>query len=174
MTTLIASVILATAPIQADRAIPTFSLKASDGLTYSQRSLVKKPTVVVFLSHSCPHTAKAAPDLNRLKGMFGKNVALVAITDGNEKTAKSLASANKFKFPVLGDESGKTIEKFGARHSLDFVLIDARSKKVVNFWEGYSRTIVGEILNEIGNNGGPRIKADLSAFSESRMSGCGF
>ena len=31
-----------------------------------------------------------------------------------------------------------------------------------------------EILNEIGNNGGPRIKADLSAFSESRMSGCGF
>ncbi len=174
MTTLLASALLAVAPFQTNQTIPRFSLSASDGLTYDQQSLTKKPTLVVFLSATCPHTAMAAVDLIRLKSELGNQVALVAFTNADRTEARNLSRKHKFNFPVIADESASTMEKFGARHSLDIVLIDEKSKRIVKFWEGYSRKIVGEISKELEDRSGRRIKFDLNAYPESRMSGCGF
>ncbi len=177
MTTLIASFILATTATQETcecKPMPNFSLKASDGNTYSQASLVKKDTVVVFFSNGCPHNPKAAPDMNKLKAIFGSKVSIVGMSNLNATEAKAYANELNLKFPLLADPDGKIIEKFGATHSLDFALVCSKDKKIGKLWNGYSRTIIGELFAEIKHHGGPAIKADLSSFPTGRQSGCGF
>lgn len=154
--------------------LPTFSLKASDGLTYTQSSLSKKPTVVFLLSSGCPHNPKAAPDLNKFKALAGSKVGVVAITNMDDKDVKGYAKELGLKIPLLADPNGEIIRKFGGKHSLDIALICSDDKKIGNFWEGYSRSIFGEIFKEISEHGGPKIEADLSVFPTKRASGCSF
>lgn len=156
------------------QAMPSFSLTASDGLTYTQKSLTKKSTVVFFLSAGCPHNPKAAPDLNRFKALVGQQVGVVAMTNLDAAKAKAYAKELGLKIPLLADTDGTTMKSFGAKHSLDFALICAKDKKVEKVWEGYSRDIFGEVLAKIPDTGGPAIKADLSVFPKGRQSGCGF
>jgi len=178
MTSLIASVIL-TNPIfvvehPQSKSIPTFSLKASDGNTYTQASVAKKDTVIVFFSNGCPHNPKSAPDMNRLKAMFGTKVALIGMTNLDAAKAKAYAKELKLSFPLIADSKGETIEKFGGAHSLDIALINAKQKKVSKFWEGYDRTVISEMLNAIKSQSGTTIKTDLTLFPASRQSGCSF
>ncbi len=154
--------------------LPRFSLAANDGFTYNQDGLSKKPTVVFFLSAGCPHNPKSAPDINRLKSIVGSKVGVVAMTNLSQAEAKSYAKELKLQVPLLADPKGETIAKFGAKHSLDIALICSDDKKVSKFWEGYNRNTIKEMLTEIENHGGPKIKSDLKEFSEKRASGCSF
>ncbi len=179
MTTLIASVILATTAITiqdepcACKPLPSFSLKASDGNTYTQNSLVKKTTVVVFLAAGCPHNPKAAKDLNKFKSLLGSNVAMIGMTNMASDKVKAYATELGLKFPLISDSEGTTIQKFGVTHSLDLALICPADRKIGKTWNGYSKTILTDVLKEVPNHGGPKLNVDLSSFPASRQSGCG-
>ncbi|QYK54459.1 MAG: redoxin domain-containing protein [Fimbriimonadaceae bacterium] len=180
MTTLLASAILATASLSPQEdpclcsPLPSFSLKASDGKTYTQESVVKKNTVVVFLAAGCPHNPKAAKDLNHLKSLLGDKVAMVGMTNMAGDKVKAYAEELGLKFPLISDSKGTVIEKFGATHSLDLALVCKEDRKIGKTWSGYNQTILTELFKELPKHGGPAMKVDLSSFPTARQSGCGF
>lgn len=177
MTTILTSLAIAAAIGQETctcAAMPSFTLKANDGLTYTQKSLTKKDTVVVFLAYNCPHNPKAVKDLNRFKAILGDKVAMVAFVNANESQSKEYAKSLGLNMPLIANPGAKIMRAFGVNHSLDMALICAKDQKVGQTWSGYSRDIFGQVLKALPQHGGPEIKADLSAFPEARQSGCGF
>ncbi len=154
--------------MQAKMEVPTFELTASDGLTYTRQSLLKKPTLVVFFNESCPHSVMAAPDFIRLKSMLGKETALVGFTNLPVDKVRAYAKQLKLNFPLIAAGESGVIKSFGATHSLDLAAIDPERKEVVKRWNGYSRSILEEAASLVGR------RLDLSEFPAGRQSGCGF
>lgn len=153
---------------QAKVEVPAFELRASDGLTYTQQSLLKKPTLVVFFNESCPHSKMAAPDFVKLKSMLGTQTALVGFTNLPADKVRAYAKELKLNFPLIAEGESGIIRRFGATHSLDLAVIDPQRKEVVKRWNGYSRSILEEAADLLNR------KLDLSTFPNSRASGCGF
>jgi len=176
LSTFVITLALATAFAQEEnckcKAMEGFSVKATDGKTYTKDTLCAKNTIVVFLSAGCPHNPKAAPDFNKLSAQLGKDVRLVGVTNLDVAKAKKYASELKLNFPLLADADKAIISSFGAKHSLDLALVCAKDKKVANVTEGYSKGIVEEIIASLPHHGGPKLKLNLSTFPATKKSGC--
>ncbi len=173
--TLILPLVVAFASAQeACKPLPTFSLKATDGKTYTQKEFAAKPTVVIFLKKGCPHNPKSAPDFNKLPAMFGKKVNVVAITDADLATAKTYAKEIKLTVPLLADAKLSVINAFGAKRSLDMAITCAHDRKIAQMWEGYSQETLKELVASLPGHGGPILKVNLSGFPSKKQSGCPF
>jgi peroxiredoxin len=154
--------------------LPNFTLQANDGLTYTQKSLTKRNTVVVFLAYNCPHNPDAVKDLNKFKTLLGKDVAMVAMVNANVEQAKQYATDLKLKMPLIANPGAKTMRAFGVSHSLDLALICSDDKKIGQTWSGYNKDTFAEIIKVLPTHGGPKLNVDLSTFTTDRHSGCGF
>lgn len=154
--------------------MPVVNAKGTDGRTYTTTTLTAQPTVLVFIKLGCPHNAKAAVDLNRLAtGLKGK-ASVIGVLDADLAKAKELTKELKLQFPLVADPQHKMIEGFGVSNSLDLALVCPKDKKVGQTWNGYSQTILKELVAAIPHHGGPAVKLDLSKFPSKRVSGCGF
>lgn len=172
--TLFAFTLLSTAALAEQcRDIPTFSALATNGKTFTSKSIANKTTVVVFLANSCPHNPHAVPDLNRLAKQFGKGVQLLGVVNADAATAKAYAQELKLSFPLIADGDRKIIKGFGAKHSLDLALICAKDKKIAEVTDGYSRATIQHVFDVLPAHGGPTLKPDLKAYPVKKMSGCG-
>jgi peroxiredoxin len=160
--------------LTAPKAVPAFSVAGTDGKTHSEKSLTSRPTLLVFLNSSCPHNVGAATDLNKISSMLKGKVAVIGMVNLPLKEAKAYSSKLKLNFPLVADGSMKVIKKMGARHSLDMALISSTDKKVVGFWEGYSRAIVAELDGLLPKAGAKSGTLRASVFNRERASGCGF
>lgn len=156
------------------KAMPHFSIAATNGKTYTDKKLTAKPTVVVFLSAGCPHNPKAMNDLNRLAGQLGSQVQFVGVTNLGLASAKTYAKTLGAKFPILADVRKSVITGFGAQHSLDIAIVCAKDKRVAKVWDGYSQATLKELVDSLPEHGGPKLKLDLSAYPVHKHSGCGF
>ena len=154
--------------------INAFSLKATDGKTYTKTTLCAKPTIVLFLSSGCPHNPKATPDFNKLKSQLGSKVNLIAVTNLGLAEAKAYGKKLNAQFPIIADQKGVLINMFGAKHSLDLGLVCAKDQKIAGHWEGYSKEILEEIVTSLPHHGGPTLKLDYSKYPKTRQSGCSF
>lgn len=152
--------------------LPSFSLRGTDGQQYTQGNIADKATVIVFIAHGCPHNKKAAPDWNRVSKLMGTKARVLGVINTDPATAKTYAKTLGLTFPLLSDKDSKAIEAFGAKHSLDSVLICGKDKRVAKQWEGYSRATIGEIFADLPGHGGPTVKPDLKLFPEKKQSGC--
>ncbi|MBS1706782.1 MAG: redoxin family protein [Armatimonadetes bacterium] len=156
------------------KAMPKFSLKGSDGKTYTQDSLTKAPTVVLFLKEGCPHNPKAVEAFNKLRsGMNGK-VSFYAVTNATAANAKKMAGEFKAAFPILSDTSKAVVKGFGATRTGDFALLCSDDKRVAKLWNGYSQQSFKELLTALPEHHGPKISMDLSKFPTAKQSGCMF
>lgn len=169
-----AAIALAASAVAQSSAVPAFRLTDAAGKVHTAQTLRAKPTLVVFLSEGCPHNPKAAPDLNRLARQLAPQVNVVAMTNLDATKARAYARELKLTVPLIADPSGKTIEAFGASHSLDLALIGTGNRGIVQRWDGYSQPILTEVLRALAANGGPRLSPDLSTYPKTRQSGCGF
>lgn len=173
--TLILPLFVACASAQeACKPIPSFSLKATDGKTYTQKEFAAKPTVVIFLKKGCPHNPKSAPDFNKLPGLFGAKVNVVAITDADLATAKAYAKEIKLTVPIIADAKLSVINAFGAKRSLDMAITCAHDKMIAQMWEGYSQATLKELVASLPGHGGPKLTVNLSGFPAKKQSGCPF
>lgn len=165
--------IIATAILTAPQSMPAFNLKGIDGLTYTQASLTKRPTIVVFWNKGCPHNPTSAPIFNRLQKELASKVSVVGFINAPAAEAKTYAKTIKLTIPLIADPTGKTIEKMGATHSLDIALISPKSKKIEEYSNGYKQSIVSTFLTKARSWGTvPNLKLD---YIPSKMqSGCGF
>lgn len=154
--------------------LPSFSLSASNGKTYTKEMLSAKPTVVVFLKAGCPHNPKATVDFNRFMTSIGKNVNFVAVTNLDAAAASKYAKELKANFPLLADKNGKLVAAFGATKSLDLGVICSKDKKIVKTWSGYSQQTLKEIVAALPQHGGKALKLSFAGYPAKRQSGCSF
>ncbi len=159
---------------EACKPLPTFSLRATNGKTYTQKEFATKPTVVIFLKKGCPHNPKSAPDFNRLAEMLGKKVNVVAITDADLATAKAYAKEIKLNVPLIADAKLSVINAFGAKRSLDMAITCTHDKRVAQMWEGYSQESLKELVASLPGHGGPSLNIKFDGFPTKKQSGCPF
>lgn len=154
--------------------VPNFSIRATDGRTYSPRSLSGKPTVVVFVNSSCPHNAPVVPELNELRRQLGSQANFVALVDLNLREATALRKELKLDAPLLPDPQKGLILGLGATHSLDMSVISRDGRTIAGRWSGVSRTFISEMQTTLKRSGATRLSLNLSRFKPERRSGCGF
>jgi peroxiredoxin len=152
----------------------SFRLKDTDGKTWTQDTILAKPTLVVFLKAKCPHTPPAIADFNRLRNDFGGKAVLVGMIDLKPEEAKAFAKKHKIAFPLIADPDGETIVKMGGKHSLDLALSCPKDKRIGSTYEGYSREILGKVIQDMAHHGGPSLRIDLTKYPAKKASGCGF
>lgn len=165
--------IIATAVLTAPQSIPSFSLKGIDGLTYTQASLIKRPTFVVFWNKGCPHNPTSAPIFNQLQKELAGKVSVIGFINAPPTEAKTYAKTIKLTIPLIADPTGKIIEKMGASHSLDIALINPKTKKIEEYSNGYKQSTVATYLTKARSWGTvPNLKLDY--IPTKMQSGCGF
>ncbi len=166
---------LAQTPEKCDcKDMPKFSLKATDGKTYTPESMTKGATVVVLLKAGCPHNPISAPELNKLKKQLTDKVMFVAVTDLDPSKVKAYAKELKLDFPLIADPEKRLMKGFGGSHSLDIAVLCPHDKKVAKLFDGYDQKTIAEIFTMLPSHGGPKLTPHLSAFSKKKVSGCGF
>lgn len=153
--------------------LPSFSLKQASGtVTWTEKTLAAKPTLVILFSLGCPHNAKAAPHFNQLAKTLAGRVRVVGVVNAEGAEAASYQKKIGLDFPLICDPRMVLISAMGGRHSLDFFSLPGKgAKKAAGFWEGYSQGWVAEALKGIKVSV-PASK--LEFLPTGRQSGCGF
>jgi len=153
--------------------LPAFSLKQANGnVTWTEKTLAAKPTLVILFSLGCPHNAKAAPHFSKLAKALTGRARLVGVVNAEGAEAAAYQKTIGLDFPLICDPKMKLISAMGGKHSLDFFALAGKgSKKAAGFWEGYSQSWVTEALKGIK----VAVPASKLAFlPAARQSGCGF
>jgi peroxiredoxin len=177
LTLLLTPLVIPILPTQAQETrlkVPSFSIRATDGRTYSPRSLSGKPTVVVFVNSGCPHNAPVVPELNELRRQLGSQANFVALVDLNLREATALRKELKLDAPLLPDPQKTLILGLGATHSLDIGVVSRDGRTLLGRWGGVSRGFIAEVQNTLKRSGAPSLNLNLSRFKPERRSGCGF
>lgn len=124
---------------------PQFSGKASDGKTYSLKTLqaTKKPTLLYFIGHTCPINADAVKYYNSIANAYKGKLNFVGVIDTD--AAGYAAWQKKFKgpYPVIFDPDLKIIKAFEAERSPWTILVGADGK-IIEEWHGYSTGYLNE------------------------------
>lgn len=153
--------------------LPAFSLKQASGtVTWTEKTLAAKPTLVILFSLGCPHNAKAAPHFSKLSKSLAGKVRLVGVVNADSAEAAAYQKKIGLDFPLICDPKMSLITAMGGKHSLDFFALPGKGvKKAAGFWEGYSKGWVAEALKGIKVSV-PASK--LEFLPTGRQSGCGF
>ncbi len=119
-------------PVEADtqtaKVVKPFSLKDSNGATWTLADQKdKKAVVVLFLGTECPINNQYLPRLAELYNEYrDKGVAFVGINSNVQDTATRVAAhvkANDIPFPVLKDVGNVVADDFGARRTPEAFLL---------------------------------------------------
>ncbi len=128
-----------TQQLQLNSAMPEFSgLPGVDGKSHSSSEYANVPVlIVVFSCNHCPYVQAYEDRMIALQRDYGsKGVQLVAINandivnypeDSFEKM-KERASKKKFNFAYLRDDNQTVAEAYGATHTPQFFVFDAKRK----------------------------------------------
>ncbi len=171
--TILTALALVAGALACKNAVPSFQLGATNGKTYTPKSFLAKPTLIVFFRPDCPMVAKALPDLNRLAKELQPEIQFVGFVKAPLTETKAFAKKLDAQFPLIADERGKVIEQFKAERSLDFTLVAGKKEaRFPKIWNGCSRETIQEALKAIENHGHTLPAYDLSWFPAKRISGC--
>lgn len=131
-------------------AAPDFSLKATDGESYSLKDFKKSSAlVVVFSCNHCPYVvAYEGRMISVQKDYAAKGVQFAAINSNDsanypEDSFENMvqrAKAKGFNFPYLRDETQEVARRYGATHTPHLFVFDAGRKlaytgKIDDNWE---------------------------------------
>ena len=97
--------------IVAGNPAPNFSLKSTDGKSFSLADSLKKgPVVLAFFKVSCPVCKFAFPFVERLFQRYaGDNVTLLGISQDNVSASRDFAKEFGLTFPILTDDASYTV-----------------------------------------------------------------
>lgn len=117
---------------------PEFTLPAVSGatgtLSLKDVAAKGKGVVVIFVSTRCPYSNAYNARMTALAKQYAaKGVAVVGInSNGNEPPAEVADHAKKhdLAFPILKDDGNKIADAYGAQHTPEAFLIDAKGTLV--------------------------------------------
>lgn len=118
--------------------IPKFSLRATDGKTYSQSQFINgKPLVVMFICNHCPYVQAIEDRLITLGHdlkKLGINVVAICANDAisypddSFENLKKRAEEKAYPFVYLHDETQEVAKTFGAVCTPDYFVYDKNAK----------------------------------------------
>ena len=174
MKAILASLLIISSAAAPAKPVPSFSIKGTDGKTYSPQSFLAKPTLILFLSNGCPHNPHSIPVFNRLKKELAGKMQIVAFVNSSPAEAKTYAKTLKATFPFLADPKAKTMLAFGAAHSLDLAYVtDAKKPIFSGVTDGFDRPTLTSILQAMRSSGRAIPQINLSFVPTENQSGCG-
>jgi peroxiredoxin len=118
---------------------PDFSLKATDGKTYSLRDFAQsKLLLVVFICNHCPYVKARIGDIVALQSKFNQSdISVVAINSNDPNyenegfdNMKAFAKQYNLNFPYLIDDTQDTARMYGAVCTPDPFLFNSERKLV--------------------------------------------
>lgn len=149
---------------------------AQRGVDPRVRSLTNgRSKVVFFFVAGCPHNPPGIKDVNAFQQMMGREYGVYGMTNLRQPDAQTYMKRLGARFPVTGDVDGKRIASFGAKHSLEVMLLGADGK-IKRFSGGYNRDVLQKIADALPRKGtsDPKVKLNLEKFPRDLQSGCGF
>jgi len=156
-------------------AVPEFRLSDSKGAVWTADSLTKKPSVLVFLKHGCPMSAKAAPVLNSLQRQLGESAQVIGVMNASPAEAQAAAKELKLTIPVLGDQGRTLIKGFGAARGLQFSVVATKEEaRWAKLWDGLGRAQIEDAFGLITKHGHALAPVNLQELPENALSGCLF
>lgn len=115
---------------------PAFSLKGTEGKTYSLQSFkTAKALLVIFMCNHCPFVKPKFETIKNLQAKYkDKGLVVLGINpndpvkypDDNFDNMVKIAHEKKFNFYYLWDETQQTAKKYGATCTPDPFLFDAQ------------------------------------------------
>lgn len=132
-------------------ALPTFSLKSTDGQTVSSEDLKGKVAVIALFATWCPPCRMELPVLSEQIYTPLKDKGLVVLAVDFEEPAddvKKFAQTAKLSFPLLIDEEGKFASSVGGEFLPRSLIVD-RSGKIHALHTGFDPAHPDELRNEV-------------------------
>lgn len=95
-----------------------------------------RPTLVHFIHAPCACSARAAPQVGRLRAALGDKVRCVAVIDLAEPAASRWLEGAGLAFEAVPDPGLATTEALGVTRSLTTLLLDAEGRELGR-WRGH-------------------------------------
>jgi peroxiredoxin len=154
--------------------VPAFSLPSTHkGATFTEKDLLKKPSILVFMKATCPANEAMIPNFVALQKSLGNTVQVVAFLNGNIKTVSEVSKTYRANFTMVADKDSLVIAGCGAKNSGDFTIVASTTEaKFPKIWNGNSQAQITEGLGIITKHGRKIANGDVSKFNKSPMMGC--
>lgn len=135
---------------------------------------LERPQLVLFILDTCPCSVDAQPLFNKLSKHWSGKADFVGVINTNAQKGRAWMSDYRVAFPVVPDKDLKIIKAYEAKQSVYSVLI-SKGGKIVKMWPGYSREMLKEINEKIGEAAGEVAKPfDAEYAPVEKTSGCYF
>jgi peroxiredoxin len=134
------------------RAAPTFTLKSTDGKSFSLAEALKKgPVVAAFFKVSCPVCQYTFPFLERLhQAHRGDAVSFVGISQDDARDTKAYMKEYGATFAAVTDEDGYPVSNQYGLTNVPTVFLIAADGKVKVSSIGFSKADLEKIAKELG------------------------
>lgn len=141
----------------AQRATPRvseFEAKASDGKTYTLKSLTKDgPVVLYFISETCPVNEEAVKYFKAIDEAYKGQANIIGVINSDLSGYKAWNYGHRVKFPVLLDSSLSIIRSYRVAASPTIIVVD-KSGEVLAAHHGYSQSSLKELNKSISSRKG--------------------
>ena len=159
---------MATDTLKTGSKAPDFNLPATDGKHYSLNSFDgKKALVVIFSCNHCPYVQAYEDRIIEIQKDYADHLQIVAISSNEDENypedsfekMKERASMKGFNFPYLHDATQTVAKAYGATHTPEIFLFDAKRElvfhgKIDDNWQEpqrvkskYLRNAIDELLS---------------------------
>lgn len=132
------------------KAIPPFSLKDMDGKTWTDKSILEKPTVINFWHSGCGPCIKEMPDLNKWLTEY-PDANYLSCTWNTKAVAKKITDRQQFLFHNLVDGE-KLFDKLNIKITPTTIVIDKKGiiQLIIIGSSDKGREMIIEKVKELG------------------------
>lgn len=155
--------------------VPPFALRATDGRTIANATLIERPTLLVFVKATCPANAEAFSYLATLRRELGASVEVLPVVRGSLESVRQLGEELRTEIPIVSDPNGQLFAHFRPQRSLQFAVIatkkEARWAKV---FPALSREELARAVESIVKHGHANVRLNTARLPEGPLMGCMF
>ncbi len=154
---------------------PELNLTDSAGKPISLKDLTgEKLAVVYFVKDGCPCSETYEPFIQEVARNYSDVAHFIAVIDGSRETAAAWSSRFVLPYRIAFDPKSETMARWGATNSAFTALVD-RSGNIVEYWPGYSLTMLETLGVKIAELAGvPRRRLALLDAPSQLFTGCAF
>lgn len=158
------------------RKAPDFSLKGTDGKSYTLASLTQSgPVLLYFINLDCPCCVSAQPFVEELAKSLPKPAHVLGVINTDQEKAAKWLTANKASYVALLDPDSRMITDYRAKAGT-YMAILGTDGTMVKLIPGYSKVLLKEAGKTMAQLTGAAEynPPAFSAAPDTETSGCRF